>query len=236
MHTGSSGPARCRAPHPSARRTPPPFPRLARCATLAPMKLPVTEFEAAYRPTGDFRLPEHSGSLLRGVLGRALRQTGCSTPRDPCPAACLRRGRCTYSRLFDPPLPEPLPHRLLRGATEAPPPLLPLIPRPGRTDTSRIVLGVRVLGTLATDDTDRLLAALQHTPPSDSALPGPTSRSSTSGGSPIPIAPSISSPAHQETVSFTSPSRPRHGSRTRADSTPRTISTSGRCSAMSIAG
>ncbi|KYG01459.1 hypothetical protein BE21_06085 [Sorangium cellulosum] len=126
------------------------------------MKLPVTELEAAYRPTGDFRLPDHSGSLLRGVLGRALRQTGCSTPTDPCPAACLRRGRCTYSRLFDPPLPEPLPHRLLRGATEAPPPLLPLIPRPGRSVTNPIVLGVRVLGTLSTDDTDRLLAALEQ--------------------------------------------------------------------------
>ncbi|CAN95864.1 hypothetical protein predicted by Glimmer/Critica [Sorangium cellulosum So ce56] len=146
----------------SSPRASPPFPRLPRCATLAPMKLPVTEFEAAYRPTGDFRLPEHSGSLLRGVLGRALRQTGCSTPSDPCPAACLRRGRCAYSRLFDPPLPEPLPHRLLRGATEAPPPLLPLIPRPGSSVANPIVLGVRVLGPLSADDTERLLAALQQ--------------------------------------------------------------------------
>lgn len=126
------------------------------------MKLPVTELEASYRPTGDFRLPYHSGSLLRGVLGRALRQTGCAAPLDPCRAACARPGSCTYSRLFDPPVPDPLPHRLLRGATEAPPPLLPLIPRPGETDADPLVLGVRVLGTLADDDIDRLLAALEQ--------------------------------------------------------------------------
>ncbi|XXT16075.1 CRISPR system precrRNA processing endoribonuclease RAMP protein Cas6 [Sorangium sp. So ce429] len=126
------------------------------------MKLPVTELEAVYRSTGDLRLPHHSGSLLRGVLGRALRQTGCSTPDEPCRAACLRPGVCTYARLFDPPVPEPLPHRLLRGATQAPPPLLPLIPRPGETHANPLVLGVRVLGTLTDDATERLLAALQQ--------------------------------------------------------------------------
>lgn len=152
------------------------FPPLPRYATLAPMKLPIAEFEAVYRPTGDLRLPYHSGSLLRGVLGRALRQTGCANrcanpdstgnappdapPDTPCRAACRRPGACTYSRLFDPPLPTPLPHRLLRGATEAPPPLLPLIPRPGETRANPLVLGVRVLGALPHDDAERLLAAL----------------------------------------------------------------------------
>ncbi|WP_159397606.1 CRISPR system precrRNA processing endoribonuclease RAMP protein Cas6 [Sorangium cellulosum] len=124
----------------------------------------MTELEAAYRPTGDFRLPHHSGSLLRGLLGRALRQTGCAISDEPCRAACLRPGLCTYSRLFDPPLPEPLPHRLLRGATEAPPPLLPLIPRPGETHADPLVLGVRVLGTLGDGDLQRLLAALMDIP------------------------------------------------------------------------
>src|SRR5262245_25295486 len=95
------------------------------------MKLSFTELRVTYRVLRPFHLPEHSESLLRGVLGRALRQAACLDP-TPCPEECRNPAACTYTRLFDCPVPEPAPHRFLVGATRAPQPLIPLFPRGGR--------------------------------------------------------------------------------------------------------
>lgn len=128
------------------------------------VQLPFTELRARYRVVSPFRLPHHSGSLLRGVLGRALRRTGCTHATSPCPDACAEPAVCAYSRLFDPPVPKPEPYKLLRGATHAPQPLLPLIPRPGSVQLGTgdtFDLGLRVLGRLDAQDEARLQGALK---------------------------------------------------------------------------
>lgn len=127
------------------------------------MQLPITELVARYRVTSSFRLSFHSGSMLRGLLGRALRSRGCAV-EPVCAEHCTRRGACTYSRLFDPPLPDPPPHRLLRGATHPPQPLLPIIPEPGARSLAvgeLLELPLRILGRLDPADDRNLAAALE---------------------------------------------------------------------------
>ncbi len=118
------------------------------------MKLAFKEFWATYQVTSAFRNPFHSGSLWRGVLGRALRQVGC-TAAKPCLEDCVASKHCLYSRLFDPPMPVQLPHRLLQGATQPPQPLVPFIPPPGgpMLDCGDAVrFGLRIFGNLAEND------------------------------------------------------------------------------------
>lgn len=124
-----------------------------------------TELRASYRVTEPFRLPHHSGSLLRGVLGRGLRAVACDSPPAPCPADCLHPSTCAYARLFDPPVPAPIPHRFLRSATRAPQPLIPLFPSPGHADLApgaTLAMGLRILGRLARTDAAAVLAALEE--------------------------------------------------------------------------
>lgn len=127
------------------------------------MQLQFMEFRVDYNVVASFRLPYHCGSLLRGVLGRALRRAGCAVAESSCSDKCAQPGVCAYSRLFDPPVSTPEPYKLLRGATYAPQPLLPLIPHPGGNQLAegdRLELGLRVLGGLEADDERRVLAAL----------------------------------------------------------------------------
>lgn len=129
------------------------------------MKLFVTEFWASWAVTEPFGLPHHSGSLLRGVLGRALRSASCLATGGSCASECREPERCAYSRLFDPPLPDPLPHPLLGGATRAPQPMIPLFPPPGAAKLAagdRLRLGARVLGRARGDDLDRLRRACER--------------------------------------------------------------------------
>jgi CRISPR-associated endoribonuclease Cas6 len=129
------------------------------------MKLFTTEWWTTWRVTEPFGLPHHSGSLLRGILGRALRAASCVSTDVPCNGECHHTDRCAYARLFDPPLPNPLPHPLLRGATRAPQPMIPLFPPPGAARLSpgdHFWFGIRVLGGNRGDDTDRLQRAVER--------------------------------------------------------------------------
>jgi hypothetical protein len=101
---------------------------------LAPMLLRATDFHATYSVTAPFTLPIHPGSLLHGVLGRALRRTGCAVQETPCAAVCAKPEACTDARLFDPLIPSSAPHRFLQGGTRAPPRLIPLLPAMGAID------------------------------------------------------------------------------------------------------
>ena len=127
------------------------------------MQLVATEVWGRYRVDKPFRLPFHSGSMFRGVLGRALRKVGCANRTSACKFDCEVPNRCTYARLFDPPVPTPLPHRFLRGQTRAPQPMIPLFPAPGRVDLqegAEVSLGVRVLGHLPEGELEKLFATM----------------------------------------------------------------------------
>lgn len=46
------------------------------------------------------RLPEFKGSMIRGALGHALKQTVCAVRKKEC-AQCLLRSNCIYARVFE---------------------------------------------------------------------------------------------------------------------------------------
>lgn len=128
------------------------------------MLLHATDLHATYTVVAPLRLPHHTGSLLRGLLGRALRRTACPRDAGPCPAACERPGQCTYARLFDPAVPSPSPHRFLKAGAEAPPRLLPLLPSPQSAALdagASLHLGYRVLGEIDDETEGKILSALE---------------------------------------------------------------------------
>jgi hypothetical protein len=53
----------------------------------------------------ELRLPDYSGSLLRGNFGAALRRTACMTGLPECPGCPLYR-TCPYPAIFETPAPE----------------------------------------------------------------------------------------------------------------------------------
>lgn len=130
------------------------------------MRLPYTDLFATYQVVTPFRIPAHPGSLWRGVIGRILRWEGC-TRQTMCQESCQLAAECLYRKLFDPPMPQPAPHRFLRGQKEAPPPLLPLIPWSGNRrwevgDSFRI--GLRCLGHLSAREQEGLGSVLRGIP------------------------------------------------------------------------
>jgi len=130
-----------------------------------PMHIVATEIHGQFRVVRPFRLPFHCGSMLRGVFGRALRQTSCARGNAACLAECQAPTACTYARLFDPPVPYPPPHRFLRGQTRAPQPLIPIFPRPGHVDlheNDTLAISIRLLGRLHPGDLDLLSDSLEQ--------------------------------------------------------------------------
>ena len=130
------------------------------------MRLPYTDFSATYEVAAPFRIPAHPGSLWRGVIGRALRREGCAQQRV-CQDVCQLDSECLYRKLFDPPMPQPAPHRFLRGQKEAPPPLLPLMSWSGNQllevgDSLRI--GLRCLGNITAREKECLGNVLSAIP------------------------------------------------------------------------
>ena len=130
------------------------------------MRLPYTDFSATYEVAAPFRIPAHPGSLWRGVIGRALRREGCAQQRV-CQDVCQLDSECLYRKLFDPPMPQPAPHRFLRGQKEAPPPLLPLMSWSGNQllevgDSLRI--GLRCLGNITAREKECLGNVLRAIP------------------------------------------------------------------------
>ncbi|HMU41517.1 MAG TPA: CRISPR system precrRNA processing endoribonuclease RAMP protein Cas6 [Pseudomonadota bacterium] len=112
------------------------------------MLLPFLECSATYEVVKPFRIPAHPGSLWRGVIGRTLRREGCAK-LNVCAGSCGLPKECLYSRLFDPVVPNPPPHRFLRGQQEVPPPLLPLVGWSGNARLEKgatVRMGLRCLG------------------------------------------------------------------------------------------
>jgi CRISPR-associated endoribonuclease Cas6 len=73
--------------------------------------LPVARYRFAFRMEDDLRLPEYSGSLLRGQFGAALRRTACMTGAREC-APCPLYRTCPYPAIFE--APPPKAHALQR--------------------------------------------------------------------------------------------------------------------------
>jgi hypothetical protein len=126
------------------------------------MRIVTTDLDATYTVTRPFRTPFHRGGLLHGLLGRALRQTGCAEP-SPCAGPCARPGTCAWSRFVDPPRPAPPPHPILAAVREPPAPLVLRVAPPGAAELGagdRFSFGVRVLGEPRPDDLSRIEGAL----------------------------------------------------------------------------
>jgi len=84
----------------------PPAPSLVQAMPLRPgAVLPVARYRFSFRMEDDLRLPEYSGSLLRGQFGAALRRTACMTGAPTC-AGCPLYRTCPYPAIFETPAPE----------------------------------------------------------------------------------------------------------------------------------
>jgi len=74
-------------------------------ATLpAGTRLALARYRFTFRMRADLRLPEFSGSLLRGQFGAALRRTACITKARTC-EGCPLLATCPYPAIFETPAP-----------------------------------------------------------------------------------------------------------------------------------
>jgi hypothetical protein len=73
--------------------------------------LPVARYRFSFRMRDELRLPDYSGSLLRGNFGAALRRTACMTGAREC-APCPLYRTCPYPAIFE--TPAPVTHFLQR--------------------------------------------------------------------------------------------------------------------------
>jgi hypothetical protein len=74
------------------------------------LTLPLARCRFQFTVTRTLHLPDWSGSLLRGVFGRALHRLSCMTRQEACPGCPLFK-TCPYPAIFAPP---PLEHAIQR--------------------------------------------------------------------------------------------------------------------------
>ena len=70
---------------------------------------PVARYRLEWQASAPIRLPDYSGSMLRGAFGHALRQLACVTKQKDC-AGCPLLTSCPYPTIFAPP--PPAAHKL----------------------------------------------------------------------------------------------------------------------------
>ena len=79
-------------------------------------------FRFCFRVVKELTLPPFKGGVLRGALGKAIRQMSCIPQWDrPC-SSCLLKGDCAYSYLFE--TPNTRKSDLLEGVSHAPHPFV----------------------------------------------------------------------------------------------------------------
>jgi hypothetical protein len=76
----------------------------ATCSLRAGALLPVARYRFIFSMQDELRLPEFSGSLLRGQFGASLRRVACMTGLPECPGCPLYR-TCPYPAIFETPPP-----------------------------------------------------------------------------------------------------------------------------------
>lgn len=75
------------------------------CAVAGfPAAFPIARYRFSARMREPVALPHYAGSLLRGMLGAALRNVACMT-RQPTCTGCPLLQTCPYSQLFETPAP-----------------------------------------------------------------------------------------------------------------------------------
>lgn len=75
------------------------------CGVAAfPAAFPIARYRFSARMREPLALPHYAGSLLRGMLGAALRNVACMT-RQPTCTGCPLLQTCPYSQLFETPAP-----------------------------------------------------------------------------------------------------------------------------------
>ncbi len=67
-------------------------------------RLPLARYTFTFRMRSDLRLPDFSGSLLRGCFGAALRRAACITKAKTC-GDCPLLATCPYPAIFEAPAP-----------------------------------------------------------------------------------------------------------------------------------
>ncbi len=108
--------------------------------TLVPM-LPLARYRLRFKPSGQVRLPEYTGSAWRGALGHALKKTVCVTHLNACPPCLLYRS-CPYPYIFE--TPPPLAAQKMRKYTAAPHPFVLEPPRAPENDLHQV--GLTLIG------------------------------------------------------------------------------------------
>lgn len=83
--------------------------------------LPIARYRLRFKPSGQARLPDYTGSMWRGALGHALYKTVCVTHLKACPPCLLYRS-CPYPYIFETPV--PIDAQKMRKYTAAPHPFL----------------------------------------------------------------------------------------------------------------
>lgn len=71
-----------------------------RSQRYCPMTITAQTYTFQCRCESETRLPEYSGSTLRGGLGMALKQIACALRRQQC-NDCILRGQCAYAWFFE---------------------------------------------------------------------------------------------------------------------------------------
>ncbi|HXG59809.1 MAG TPA: CRISPR system precrRNA processing endoribonuclease RAMP protein Cas6 [Planctomycetota bacterium] len=79
----------------------------------------VLPLRIVFRLEGDFRIPEFPGSMIRGVLGRALKELVCVAEHRDC-LRCVLRAGCAYPCVLEPVRPQGI--GVLEGERTIPPP------------------------------------------------------------------------------------------------------------------
>ncbi|MGF1643455.1 MAG: CRISPR system precrRNA processing endoribonuclease RAMP protein Cas6 [Thiotrichales bacterium] len=107
------------------------FARLQAGGQHAAPTLPLGQLRLTFSAVESVPLGDYAGSLWRGAMGHQLRRLACVTRRSHCPTCPLYHG-CTYSYLFETPVPPHAPK--MRLYEKAPHPFV-LRPGPERNRT-----------------------------------------------------------------------------------------------------
>ncbi len=128
--------------------------------------LPHLRLRISLRSLGVARLPEFTGSMLRGAFGHALKRSVCSMGAEQACETCRLRHDCSYARIFESPIEPDAPGGVppfLRGLPRAPHPYV-FEPHPSPRDLSsggELIFDLLLLGR-AIEHQARVLLAIER--------------------------------------------------------------------------